>query len=184
MELLIIGLALFIGVHLIPAHPALRGAGVRRLGLNGYKIAFSLISALGLVLIVLGYRQAPEEQIFTPSETARALLPYGMALAFVLVATANVPGRLRRLLRHPMLAGLLIWSVLHLLANGDLAGNILFGTFAVWSVFAILSAEKRGHKLGGAEASARADILGVIVGLVAFAVALFLHAPLLGVAPY
>lgn len=184
MELLIVGLAAFVGTHLIPARPSLRAALVRRLGLNGYKIAFSVGSALGVVLIVLGYRQAPVEPIFTPSETARLLLPYAMAVAFVLMATAYAPGRLRRVLRHPMLASVLIWSALHLLANGDLASNILFGTFAVWSVFAILSAEKRGQKLGGEKSSAGADLIAVFAGLVAFAIALFLHEPLLGVAPY
>lgn len=183
MELLIIGLALFVGIHLVPARPALRAAFVGRLGLNGYKIAFSLASALGLALIVLGYAQAPREQIFQPSETARLALPAAMGVAFVLMATAYAPGRIRRLLRHPMLASVLIWSVLHLLANGDLASNSLFGTFAVWSVFAILSAEKRGQKLGGARASLRADIIAAAIGLAAYVAVLFLHEPLFGVSP-
>ncbi|MBL9034169.1 MAG: NnrU family protein, partial [Rhodospirillaceae bacterium] len=140
MALLVLGLVLLIGAHLVPANRRLRAGLAAKLGENGYKGAFSLISLAGLVLIVIGYGQAPRDQIFQASETARLFLPVGMAIAFILMATAYVPGRLRRLLKHPMLAGVLIWSVLHLLANGDLASNVLFGSFAVWSVFAIISA--------------------------------------------
>lgn len=183
MSLLVLGLVLLIGVHLVPASRRLRAALVRQLGENGYKAAFSLASLAGLVLVVIGYGQAPREQIFQPSETARLFLPVGMAIAFVLMATAYVPGRLRRLLRHPMLAGVLIWSTLHLLANGDLASNVLFGSFAVWSVFAIISATRRGQKIGGARESARADILGVALGLALFALVLYLHPILFGVVP-
>ena len=106
-----------------------------------------------------------------------------MAVAFILMATAYAPGRLRRLLRHPMLASVLIWSGLHFLANGDLAGNILFGTFAAWSAFAILSATRRGQKIGGPRASGTADIIAVVLGLAAFAAILYLHETLFGVAP-
>ncbi len=184
MALLIIGLALFVGVHLLPSSQALRGALVARLGQNGYKALVAIASGVGLVLTVIGFGRAPEEQIFQPSETARALLPFAMALAFILVATAYAPGRLRRLLRHPMLAGMLIWSVLHFLANGDLAGNILFGTFAVWSAFAILSAARRGQKIGGPRTRAGADVIAVVLGLAAFAAILYLHEALFGVSPF
>ena len=153
MALLVGGLVLFIGVHVLPSSARLRGALVARLGEKGYKILFSVVSAVGLVLAAIGYGQAPREQIFEPSQTALTFLPAAMAVAFVLIALANVPGRLRRLLRHPMLAGVLIWSALHLLANGDLASNLLFGTFALWSVFAILSAEYRGKRPAAATAS-------------------------------
>jgi len=183
VTLLIIGLALFVGVHLVPSHPALRGGVTGAIGVNGYKIAFSLISAVGLVLAATGYARTPEEQIFVPSETARLILPLAMAAAFVLMACGYAPGRLRRLLRHPMLASVLIWSVLHLLANGDLASNILFGTFALWSVFAILSAERRAQKLGGERVRPWADPIAAGAGLAAFAVVLYLHETLFGVSP-
>jgi len=183
MALLIIGLALFVGAHLLPTSQALRGALVARLGQNGYKALVAIASGVGLVLTVIGFGRAPEEQIFPPSQTARMLLPVAMAVAFVLMATAYAPGRLRRLLRHPMLAAVLIWSGLHFLANGDLAGNILFGTFAVWSAFAILSAARRGQKIGGPSTRAGADVIAVVLGLAAFAAILYLHETLFGVSP-
>lgn len=183
MSLLILGLVLFIGIHLVPAGPAFRAKVVGAIGLNGYKGVFSLVSVAGLALICIGYARAPAEPIFAPSETARLILPIAMALAFILMACAYAPGRIRRAVRHPMMASVLIWSSLHLLANGDLASNILFGTFALWSVFAILSATWRGQKLGDDRIRPRADLIAAAVGLIAFAIAFYGHAWLFGASP-
>jgi uncharacterized membrane protein len=181
---LIVGLSLLIGIHVVPGFPRLRGALAARLGENGYKILFSVVSAGGLILTGIGYGQAPRTQIFEPSQTARTFLPAAMAIAFVLVAVAYLPGRIRRLVHHPMLAGVLIWSALHLLANGDLASNILFGAFALWAVFAILSAVQRGKRLGrGGPGSFKADLAGAAVGLLAFWLVFRFHADLFGVPP-
>jgi uncharacterized membrane protein len=106
-----------------------------------------------------------------------------MAIAFVLIAVATVPGRVRRLVRHPMLAGVLIWSALHFLANGDLASNVLFGAFALWAVFTILSAEYRGKRLSSSPGSLKADLLGALIGLAVFAIVFYFHADLFGVSP-
>lgn len=184
MALLIGGLVLFIGIHVVPSFAGVRGALAVRLGENGYKILFSLVSVAGLVLIAVGYGQAPREQIFEPSQTARTFLPVAMAVAFILVVVANLPGRIRRILHHPMLAGVMIWSSLHMLANGDLASNLLFGAFALWAVFAILSAEYRGKRTAaGADkpGSFRVDLVGAVVGLLVFWLILHFHAGLFGV---
>lgn len=185
MGLLIGGLILFIGIHVLPAIGGLRTTLAAALGEGGYKLLFSLIALAGLILIIIGYGQAPREQIFVPSQTARTFLPLAMAVAFVLVAVANIPGRIRRLLRHPMLAGVLIWAGFHLLANGDLASNILFGAFALWAVFAILSAEYRSKRPGGSsrQGSLKVDLLGAVAGLAAYALVFHFHADLFGAAP-
>ena len=183
MALLIGGLVLFIGVHLLPSSGRLRAALAARLGENGYKILFSLVSVAGLVLTAVGYGQAPRDQIFEPSQTARTLLPVAMAIAFMLVVIANVPGRIRRALRHPMLAGVLIWSTLHLLANGDLASNVMFGAFALWAVFAILSEEYRARRLGSGQGSWKFDLGGAVAGLLVFWLVFRFHANLFGVPP-
>jgi uncharacterized membrane protein len=186
VTLLIVGLILFIGVHLVPSSARLRATLSAKLGEKGYKILFSVVAALGLVLTAVGYGQAPRQPVFEPSLTALTLLPAAMAVAFVLVAVGNVPGRLRRLLRHPMLAGVLIWSVLHLFANGDLASNTLFGAFAVWTVFEILSAEYRGKRPAAADGklgNPAFDAVGAVAGLLVFWLVLHFHADLFGVAP-
>jgi len=80
----------------------------------------------------------------------------------------------------------LIWSVLHLLANGDLASNVLFGAFALWAVFAILSAEYRGKRPAVADGklgNPAFDLAGAAAGLLAFWLTLHFHADLFGAAP-
>jgi uncharacterized membrane protein len=183
VALLIGGLILFIGVHVLPTFRGLRAALAAKLGENGYKLLFSVVSVVGLVLIGVGYGQAPQDQIFEPSRTARTFLPAAMAIAFVLVAVANIPGRVRRVVRQPMLTGVLIWAVFHLLANGDLASNILFGAFALWAVFAILSAEYRGKRLGSGQGSLKVDLAGAVASLVVYAIVFYFHADLFGVSP-
>lgn len=187
MGLLIGGLVLFIGIHVLPTFGGLRAALVARLGEGGYKALFSLVALAGLILLIIGYGRAPQEQIFVPSETARIFLPAAMALAFVLVAVGNVPGRIRRVMRHPMLTGVLIWAGFHLLANGDLASNILFGTFALWAVFAMLSAAYRGKRpgagAGSGPGSLKADLVGAVGGLAACAIVFHFHADLFGASP-
>ncbi len=183
MGVLIGGLVLFIGIHVLPTFRGVRAALAARLGEGGYKALFSLIALAGLVLIVVGFGRAPQEQIFVPSETAHTFLPVAMAVAFVLVAVGNLPGRIRQAMRHPMLTGVLIWAGFHLLANGDLASNILFGSFALWAVFAILSAEYHGKRPGGGAGSLKADLIGAAAGLAANPIVFHFHADLFGVSP-
>ena len=145
MSLMIVGLVLFIGIHLVPLAPSLRASLVLRLGDNPYRGVFSLIAAIGLVLIMVGYYMRPERvQIFEPLGTARAVSPLVVTIAFVLFACANMRSHIRRTLRHPMLLGLMLWSGVHLFANGDRTGTVLFGSFLVYSIVALISAINRG----------------------------------------
>src|SRR5207248_9694473 len=135
MTLLVAGLALFLGIHLLPVVPPLRDALQGRLGANGYRGAFTIASLAGVVLIVVGYRAAGRgEQLFAPMPAAVAIAPYAVTLSFVLFAAANMRTHIRKALRHPMLLGVLIWAAVHLCANGDTRGTVLFGAFLVWAL--------------------------------------------------
>ena len=145
MTLMILGLVLFIGIHLVPTLPAVRMRLALALGEGPYKGLFALVSAAGLVLIVIGWPGTPERvQLFTPIPLARTVAPVVVSIAIVLFAAANMKTHIRARLRHPMLIGLLLWSGVHLLANGDLAGTVLFGSFAAYAIVAMISAEARG----------------------------------------
>ena len=52
-----------------------------------------------------------------------------MLPAVILVVAAYIRGRIYTAVKHPMLAGVKLWAAAHLLANGDLGGIILFGSF-------------------------------------------------------
>ena len=145
MAILILGLLLVLGIHLVPVLPGLRRRLHDALGEKRYKGVFSLASALGLVLIVIGYARAPAEpRLFAPFVGAIHIAPLAMLIAFVLLASANMRTHIRRTLRHPMLIGVLIWSLVHLLANGELRATVLFGAFLAWAALDLASATARG----------------------------------------
>jgi uncharacterized membrane protein len=87
------------------------------------------------------------------------------------------------MLKHPMLVAVKIWALAHLLANGDLASVLLFGTFLVWAVFDRISAKRRAAPIPAA-GPALNDVIAVVAGLVVYALFVWrLHELLFGVMP-
>jgi uncharacterized membrane protein len=178
---MVIGLIAFLAPHAVPMVPPLRGGAVRRWGENRYKIAFSLASGIGLALIVAGYATGERgAQWFAPSPAARAMAPSSMTVAFILLAAAQGPSHLRARLRHPMLIGVLIWSVVHLLANGDARGTILFGGFVAYAALDLVSAVSR-HAVATFVPRWRSDAIAVVAGIAAALLVMLLHRYLFGV---
>jgi uncharacterized membrane protein len=174
-------LALFFAPHLFPVVPSLRTALVASAGDRGYRIAFSLFSAVGLLMIVFGYAYADRgAQLFAPVAAARAIAPYAMVLAFILLASSHAPSHLRAKLKHPMLIGLLIWSVVHLLANGDVRGTLLFGAFLAYAVIDLVSVTARGA-VASFVPRARADLISIVAGFVVALLVMTFHRVLFGV---
>ena len=107
---------------------------------------------------------------------------------FVLIAAAYVPGtKLKAALGHPMTAGIALWALGHLVANGRLPAVVLFGTFLVWSIvtFAVRRGRDRVAGVRYPAGSLRMDAIALVAGLVLSLVfALFLHGPLIGVRPF
>jgi uncharacterized membrane protein len=181
MTLLIAGLAVFLGVHLLPAMPQARLALVAKWGDQRYRAIFSLASAAGLASIVAGYALSGDRvRIFDPLPLARALAPYAMTLSFILLAAANMRGRLRRRLQHPMLLGILVWSLVHLLANGDRAGTVLFGAFFAYALVDLASAIRR-KAVKSFEPVPKHDLIAVVGGTAVALVVMTFHRALFGV---
>jgi uncharacterized membrane protein len=182
MTILIIGLALFLGVHAVPIVPPLRAWLFARLGEKPYKGLFSVLSALGLALIIVGYGHAPAgPQLFAASPLAIRAAPFAMLISFVLLASANMPSRIRYALRHPMLLGVIIWSAVHLLANGSLRATWLFGAFLAWALIDLVSAISR-HAVKSFQPSPRFDLIAVVAGIVLALLVMTFHRQLFGVA--
>jgi uncharacterized membrane protein len=183
MTLLVIGLALFIGVHLIPLCTSLRARLVTSFGDKGYRGAFAAVAAIGLILIIAGWHFRPERvQLFAPSAAARGAAPLVMTISFVLFAVANMRTHLRRIVRHPMLIGLALWSGVHLLANGDLAGTVLFGSFFAYSIVALVSAIQR-NAVKSFVPEAKYDAMAIVGALVLAYVTMRVHPALFGTGP-
>lgn len=179
--LLIIGLILFIGVHLVPYLP-LRAVLIARLGANAYRGVFSLVSVIGIVLLCIGYARVPVEWIFQPVPWARIALSGAMPVVLILFAAANMPTHIRRVLRHPMMIGTFLWAGLHFLANGERAASILFGAFALYAAFSLV-VRIRSPRITEATPRAPAwkfDVIAVVAGLAATAAIYHLHGLLFG----
>jgi len=180
MSMLVAGLVLFLGVHLVPVFPPGRAGLVARHGDRRYRAAFSAIAGIGLALVVAGFARAERVALFAPWPAAIAAAPWAMALSMILFAAANLRGHLRHAIGHPMLAGTILWSATHLFANGDLAGTVLFGGFLAWSLVDLASAIAR-RAVKAFEPRIAHDAIAIAGGLAVFAAIAFLHRPLFGV---
>lgn len=181
MGLLILGMLIFIGVHLVPMAPGVRQALVDRLGENKYKGVFSLIALVGLVTLIWGKVDAEVLFFWRPPEWGRNLAAPMMFLAFVGVVAKNIPCNLNRYTRHPMLWGVTLWSIAHLLTNGDLASVILFGGFALYALLDMWSANMRGAVKSSAKFPVGRDLVVLAVALAVYVAFGLLHPYLFGV---
>jgi uncharacterized membrane protein len=189
MAMLVCGLALFFIVHLVPMLPSLRAGLVERLGAGTYRGLFSVVSIAGLVLIVLGYGQMQglgrgNPELWTPPTWIKHVVLLLMIPALILLVAAYVPSRIRTAVRHPMLAALAIWAFAHLLANGDLASLLLFGSFLAFAVIDRMSVTTRASPgpLGAAKGGALHVMAVIALGLALYLLILFWgHAKLTGV---
>ncbi len=181
MALFVAGLILFLGVHLLPAAQPLRARLVARLGDRPYRGVFALVSLAGFALLIVGYGMAQRgPQLFVSSRTAIAAAPYVVTIALVLFAAANMRGHTRRVVRHPMLLGLALWAGIHLAANGDLRGTILFASFLAYAAIDFVSVRQR-HAVKTFEPVPRHDAIAVIAGIVVAILIMWVHRPLFGV---
>jgi uncharacterized membrane protein len=184
---MILGLVLFLGVHTLTTQREVRARVIASSGEGGYKIGYSLVSALGLVLIVWGfahYRATGMWEIWTPPTALKHLTVALMLPAVILVVASYIRGRIYTKLKHPMLTGIKLWAAAHLLANGDLGSIILFGSFLGWAVFDRISLKHRADSgappipVGGPSN----DLIAVAVGIVAYlALAFAFHPVVIGV---
>lgn len=186
MSILILGLALFLGVHSFTTLRGARAAVIGRLGEGGYKGLYSALSAVGLILIFIGfgnYRSAGYIQIWSPPFSL--FHPIALLLlwfAFVaLMATYAPPSRIRYLLRHPMLVAVKAWALSHLLVNGDLGSMLLFGSLLAWAIYDRIAVKRRGDRGAPPVTWSINDLLVVGIGTVAYLAVFWLHDSLIGV---
>ena len=188
MTWLVIGLVLFLGIHSVSiVAPAWRDGVVAQRGEGPWKGVYSLVSLLGLVLLVYGYgqaRQAPV-QLYVPPAALRHVAWLLMLPVFVLLIASNLPGRIKAAAKHPMLLAVKLWATAHLLANGSLADVLLFGGFLAWAVIDRISMKRRIQRpTPGLPPGRWNDLIAVVGGLAAYGAFIGgVHLWLFGVAP-
>lgn len=148
MLLLVLGLAIFIAIHLVPTAPGLRKAFAGRMGEGAYKAAFSLVALLGFALIVAGYHKiqlhaGKNPQLWSPPSWGRHVTMGLMLPVFPLLIAAYLRGRIAAAVRHPMILAVKLWAFAHLFVRGDLASLLLFAGFLGWAVYDRISLKHR-----------------------------------------
>jgi uncharacterized membrane protein len=188
MVYLVLGLVLFLGIHSVRiVAEDWRSQTLARIGMNRWKAAYSAISVFGFLLILWGFSQARmmPTQLWSPPVGMRHLAWLLTWLAFVLLAAAYVPGNaIKSRLHHPMVLAVKTWALAHLLANGNLAHVLLFGSFLVWAVFDFSAARRRDRAGAITYASGRLlpSMVTVVVGTLAWAAfAMWLHGMWIGI---
>ena len=189
MSMLVLGLAIFLGVHSVSiVAPAWRDAMAARLGAGAWKGLYSLVSLAGFVLLLKGYALARLEPslVWVPPTGLRHVAALLMLPVFPLLFAAYLPGRIRDAAKHPMLAAVKFWALAHLISNGMLADIVLFGSLLVWAVLDRISLKRRAPRATpAAPAKPFNDILAVALGLAVYAVFVMgAHRMLFGVAPF
>ena len=174
MEFLIIGIVLFFGIHLIPIFE-LKQKLINRFGKKPYMAIFALVSALGLGLMIYGKATAEFIALWQPIAGAHWVPVILMWPAIIISIWAEIPCSMKITLRHPMLIGILIFTSTHLIANGDLATVLLFGSFACYSIFTMF---RQGFKKSESEIPNNTpgwNLFGVILGTVIYGLVFTFH---------
>jgi uncharacterized membrane protein len=186
LALLVLGLVLFLGPHVFITLRGARGALIARIGEGVYKGLLAVLSIVGLYLIGKGfalYRDAGMIEVWDPPDWTRHITVALMWPSIIFVTAAYIPGDIKRVLKHPMLVGVKLWAVAHLISNGDLGSMIIFISVLAWAVYDRITLKRRSDPgglpipIGGR----RNDIAAVIVGTILyFALALVFHPLVIG----
>lgn len=180
MHILLLGLTLFVGVHLL-RELNLRDIVRNSLGEKPYKATFSLIALIGLILIVLGKSMSPFIMIYEPRYELRGITHFIMLPAFILLTAGNLPlSYIRSITLNPMLLGTAIGGAAHLWANGDLASILLFGCLTVWALtkFRTLAIVRAPHSR---KPSLLWDSTALVVGYGLYSLVTIFHGQLFGI---
>ncbi len=184
MTILIVGLVIFFGIHVLTATP-LRSVMVGAIGEKPYKGMFSLLSFVGLGLMIWGFgmsRYGPDSAIivFNPPSWSHFVTLVLVAIALVLIGASHGKGYMRKWVKHPMSLGVGLWALGHLFSNGNMNEVLLFGSFVAYAIFDVLLCTIKG-KAKTFEPEFKSDMKAIVIGGALFAAILFFHYNIFGV---
>ena len=188
MNTLIAGTAIFFVLHFYSSFRS-RSPGKdikERLGEGPYMGLYSVMSLVGLGLMIYGYIQAPPAaKLYIGPEWAREAAAVLMLPAFILLIAAYVPGtHIKGIVKHPMLSAIILWSIAHLLPGADLKELILFGSFLSFGVIDFITVSMRENTVEPEARSVSKDLVAIVIGGGVYAATLLWgHAAIFGVQP-
>lgn len=182
MNLLITGIVILVGAHLaVMLAPRLRDGLRDSLGEGPYKGVFSLVSLIGLAVMIYGFYttrgtlEGPD-YLYVPAPWTRHAAMTLVLLGFIIVGASHGKGYLKKWVKQPMSVGIGLWALAHLLANGDRPGVVMFAAILGLAVLDIILSTARGQ-VPTHEPRLRSDVIAVIVGIVLYAIFLFVVHP-------
>ncbi|WP_226779345.1 NnrU family protein [Oceaniglobus trochenteri] len=180
MILIILGLILWSGAHFWKRiSPDSRAA----MGDKGKGIV-AIVSVIGIVLMVIGYRGAEGAFYWGRSPAMTGINNLLMLFAFYLFAASGAKTRITRFIRHPQLTAVKVWAIAHLLVNGDTPSFVLFGGLLAWAVAEVIVINRAVPNPAPAHpVPVKKEVTAAIAAIVAFAVVSGIHI-LLGVNPF
>ena len=179
MELLIIGIILFFGIHLVPIFKC-KQTLIDRLGKKPYMAVFSLISALGLGLMIYGKSQAEFIAIWQPLAWSHWVPVFVMWPTAIILIWAELPCSMKITLRHPMLLGITLFAASHLFANGDLATILLIGSFGIYAIATMLRLGFAKQDSAIPESTPVWNVIGITGGTLAYILVYTFHQQMTG----
>jgi uncharacterized membrane protein len=190
MALLILGLVMFLGVHSIRIYADnWRTSMVQRMGPLPWKGLYTILSIVGFVFLVIGFRHARQESLvlYVTPDWMKHVTAVLMMLSMTLFFAPYIPRNwFKAKFHHPQVLAVKTWAIAHLLSVGVLADVVLFGAFLLWAVLSFSAARRRdrANNVVYPPGNAVGTTIAIAVGLVAWSVfALLLHGPLIGVRP-
>lgn len=183
MALMALGLIIWTGIHLFPSlAPTQRQRVIERIGEAPYKGLFALLILVGLILIVVGWRSSVPSMVYVPPIGLRHPAMLLVVIAFILFAASHLPTRIKRYIRHPQLAGVALWALAHLMANGDSRSVLLFTVLGIWALVSMVTLNRRdGVWIKPGPPAVWREAIPVVAGVLVAAIVVKLHPYLSGV---
>lgn len=183
MILMLVGLALFVAIHLVAARR--KSGAFAGLDPTLYRIVHGVLAIAGVLMIAYGFgqwRAAGPAQLYDPPVGLRHLALLLMLVACIAAVAALVPSHIKAWLKFPFLVAIKTWALAHLLANGDAATVTLAVVLLAWAVVLRILAKRRGAPLPVAPSGWWGDLVAVAGGVVLYAVlAFWFHPHIVGV---
>lgn len=171
----IVGVILFFGVHLVPNMGNVRSKLINKFGENGYAGTYALIALAGLVLYSVGYAKSELVFIYEPSAVIKQFTMVLMFFSMFFLIAMFFPNNIGQKVRHPMLIAVIIWGVTHCIANGDLWSLVFFSSFVVFSLFKIVSLNRRKEAPVKKSIPWRNDVIVFVIACVVYGVEAYFH---------
>lgn len=209
----IVAFAIFFVSHSVPVRGAIKARISALISPRGFTLAYSALSTAILTWLIIAAGRAPYLEVWAFAPWQKHVPLIGMAIATIVTALAigrpnplsfgganndrfdpKNPGVIGWF-RHPLLLVLLIWSLAHMMPNGDLAHIILFGVFAAFALLGHLLINRRQKRLLGAVEWARLittkrtitlttnGLIRLAIGIALYLLLLTLHTPVIGISP-